>query len=211
MKQILLLLTIFSLSFVKAEESKYESGMNKALTQYQTAKTSQEMLAASALFERIGEAEKDKWLPFYYAALSNNMAAWMDEKADKDKFAEKSLALIEKAEALEKNNSEIYLLRQMAAVLQMSVNPMSRWQTYGATATEALENAKKANPNNPRIYFLEGQSIFNTPKAFGGGAKNAKPLFEQSVKLFETFVPDSALHPNWGKEDATNMLKECEK
>lgn len=211
MKILLLLLTVFSMSFIKAEESKYENAMNKALSQYQVAKTSQEMLATSALFERIGDAEKDKWLPFYYAALSNNMAAWMDEKSDKDKLAEKSITLIEKAEALEKNNSEIFLLRQMAATLQMSVNPMTRWKTYGAKASEALENAKKANPNNPRIYFLEGQSVFNTPKSFGGGAKNAKPLFEQAVKLFESFVPETPLHPSWGKDDAANMLKECEK
>ncbi|MES2589097.1 MAG: hypothetical protein V4622_08960 [Bacteroidota bacterium] len=207
-KTLLLGLTLISLTL--NAQSKYESGMKKALEQYGNAKTIDDYMATSALFERIADAEKDKWLPYYYAALTNQMTVWMDEKSDKDKISEKSILFIEKAELLESNNSEIFCVRQMIAIAQMSVDPMSRWQTYGAQANKALESAKKADPNNPRIYFLEGQSIYNTPVAFGGGKKNAKPLFQKSVELYGTFVAASDFHPNWGKEDAANMLKECE-
>lgn len=210
MKTLFLLLVFgFSVSAVSAQ-SKYETAMTKALEQFETAKTVAELLAVSALFERIGDAEKDKWLPYYYAALTNNMAAWSDEKADKDKMAEKSLALVEKAEIIEGNNAELFCMRNMIASSQMMVDPMSRWQTYGTQASTALANAKKTDPNNPRIYFLEGQSVFNTPEAFGGGKKNAKPLFEKSVALYETFVPASPFHPKWGKEDAQQMLQQCQ-
>ena len=208
-KIILLALTLVSVLALNAQ-TKYETGMTKAIEKYQVAKSAEDMLAASAMFERIADAEKDKWLPYYYAALTNNFASWIDEKADKDKLAEKSLMLLEKAEILDTNNAELYCLRNMIASSQMMVDPMTRWQKYGAQASTALANAKKADPNNPRIYYLEAQGIFNTPEAFGGGKKNAKPVFEKAVELFGTFVSPSPLHPNWGKEDAIAMLKQCE-
>jgi hypothetical protein len=211
MKTILFMAVILTATILRAEESKYELGMNKAMTMMQSSKTAPDMLAASALFERIADSEKDKWLPYYYAAYTNIQSAWMDEKSDKDKLAERSLMLIEKAELLETNNSEIFLLRQMVAIQQMSVDGMSRWKKYGDIANSALDSAKKADPTNPRSYFLEGQSVLNTPKAFGGGEKNARPIFAKAVELYATFVPASKLHPVWGKDEASEMLKQCEK
>lgn len=210
MKSIFLLGILWISTLVNAQ-SKYENAMTKALNQFESAKTVDELNACTALFERIADSEKDKWLPYYYAALSNNMISWVDQKADKDLLAEKSIALIEKAEAIESNNAELFCLRNMVASSQMMVDPMNRWQKYGMLASQALENAKKADPNNPRIYYLEAQGIYNTPEAFGGGKKNAKPLFEKAVQLFNTFVDPSALHPKWGKEEANNLLIECSK
>ncbi len=211
MKRMLMLAFVVLTGIAKAQEGgKYEAGMTKALEQYKAAKTTEDFAAVSALFERIGDAEKTKWLPYYYAAMANYLTGWMDEKGDKDKIGEKSMKLIEKAEAIE-TNSELYCLRQMVAVLQMMVDPSTRWQTYGMQANAALENAKKADPNNPRIYYLEAQSAFNTPEAFGGGKKAALPKFEKAVELYGTFKPASALHPDWGKEEAIKGLEECKK
>lgn len=207
-KTLLLLMLAFSaLSFA---QSKYESGMKKGLADVKNAKTSPDMLASSAFFERIANAEKDKWLPFYYASYYNMMAGWMDQKSDKDKVAEKSLELLVKAEALEINNAELFCLRQMIATMQMTVDPMTRWMTYGQQATKALADAKAADPNNPRIYFLEGQNTMNTPEQFGGGKKKAKPILEKAVELFAKYQVPSEFHPNWGKDDAETSLKSCQ-
>lgn len=211
MKKMLMLAFVLLAGIAKAQEGgKYETGMNKALAQLKDAKTLEDYTAVSALFERIGDAEKDKWLPYYYAAYANYITGWMDAKGDKDKIAEKSTQLLDKAEAVE-TNSELYCMRQMVAGLQMMVDPATRWQTYGAQANAALEKARKADPNNPRVYFLEGQSIYYTPAAFGGGKKAAFPKFEKSVELYGTFKPASPMHPDWGKEEAVKMLEECKK
>ena len=93
--------------------------------------------------------------------------------------------------------------------MHMMVDPMSRWQKYGMMQKEELERAKQIDVNNPRIYFLEGQSIFNMPEQFGGGKENAKPLFEKSVELFKSFKPVSNLYPNWGNKLAEQMLAKC--
>jgi hypothetical protein len=98
----------------------------------------------------------------------------------------------------------------MVAIQQMTVDPMTRWQTYGAEAKTALENATKADPNNPRIYYLNGQTLMNTPEAFGGGKAVAKKFFEKSLELYKTFQPASPLHPNWGKEEAEKLLAACQ-
>ncbi len=209
MKQLLIIISMFFCGMVSAQ-SKYETAMARGLEQFKAAKTAEEFSAASAFFERVGEAEKDKWLPYYYAAYTNYITGWVNPKADKDKVGEKSKDLITKAEAIEPNNSEIFCLRQMVAILQMTVDPMSRYQTYGAEARNALASATKADPNNPRIYYLNGQTLMNTPEAFGGGKAVAKKLFEKSVELYKTFQPASPLHPNWGKEEAEKLLAQCQ-
>ncbi len=209
MKQAFIIISMFFATMVAAQ-SKYESGMTKGLEQFQAAKTADDMSAASAFFERIGDAEKDKWLPYYYAAYTNYLTGWMNPKADKDKVSEKSKDLIAKAEAIESNNSELFMMRQMVAIQKMTVDPMSRYQTYGAEARNNIEKATKADPNNPRIYYLNGQTLMQTPEAFGGGKAVAKKLFEKSLELYKTFKPASPFHPNWGKEEAEKLLAACQ-
>ncbi|TNE54827.1 MAG: hypothetical protein EP338_05775 [Bacteroidetes bacterium] len=206
-------LTIFLMMLLGAGSviAQYEDGMKAAMKQMDDAKTSEELMQASAFFERIANAEQSKWLPYYYAALCNNLAGWRDDQLDKDQLAGKSIQLLEKAEQLSPNNCELFCLRNLIFNSQMMVNPRNRWQTYGTKASEALESAKKADPNNPRPYFLEGQSKFNTPAMFGGGKKAAEPILQKAVELFGSYAPESDLHPNWGKSDAEELLNKCKK
>jgi len=208
MKQIIIILAMLFAGQLMAQ-TKYETGMQKGLEQFAAVKSVEDMAAASAFFERIADAEKDKWLPYYYAAYTNHLTGWMNPKADKDKVAEKSKDLLSKAEALERN-AETYCMRQMIAIQQMTVDPMSRWQTYGTEATNALAEAKKIDANNPRIYLLDGQTLMNTPEAFGGGKAVAKKLFEKSVALYGDFKPASPMHPTWGKDEAVKLLAACQ-
>lgn len=208
MKQIIIILSMLFAGQLVAQ-TKYETGMQKGLEQFAAVKSVEDMAAASAFFERIADAEKDKWLPYYYAAYANHLTGWMNPKADKDKVAEKSKDLLSKAEALERN-AETYCMRQMIAIQQMTVDPMSRWQTYGTEATNALAEAKKADANNPRIYLLDGQTLMNTPEAFGGGKAVAKKLFEKAIELYANFKPASPIHPTWGKDEAVKMLAACQ-
>jgi len=104
----LLLLCVLLLSTGLFAQSGYEKAMAAGLQQIKDAKTSNEMSSASAYFERIANSEKTNWLPYYYAALTNNLAGWMDETADKDKVSAKTNELIAQADALSKDNSEIY-------------------------------------------------------------------------------------------------------
>ncbi len=173
-----------------------------------SAQSSEDYNNVAASFERIGDAEKNQWLPYYYASLAHVWRGFNDAKADKDAVATQANTLLAKAEALDKN-AELAIVKNMIATLQMLVDPQARFMSYGMEANKALGMARQMDPNNPRIYYLEGQSLMGTPPQFGGGKDKAKPLFEKSVKLFETFKPTSELHPNWGKTVAEKLLVQC--
>ena len=209
MKKLLVIAMMMIAGFVSGQ-GKYEAGMGKAFEQMKDAKTAEDMGATAAFFERIAEAEKDKWLPYYYAAYCNYLTGWMNPSADKDAIGEKSKELIVKAEVLEKNNSELFVLRQMVAVQKLTVDPMSRFQTYGKQANEALEMAKQADPNNPRVYLVDGQYKMNVPDAFGGGKEVGKKLFTKALELFKTFKPASNMNPSWGADQAEKLLAQCQ-
>jgi hypothetical protein len=207
MKQLLVIASLFMATVVNAQ-GKFEGGMAKGLGMMQEAKTAPALTEASAFFERIGDAEKTQWLPYYYAALTLYQSAWADPKADKDKIGEACKVLVSKGIAIEKT-ADLYCLEQQVAVLQMMVDAMGRWQTYGAAGKAALENAKKADPTNPRIYYLDAMTLVNTPEAFGGGKAVAKPLFAKSVELFKTYKPATPFHPTWGADEAAKQLAAC--
>ena len=190
-----------------AQSDKFTAAMQKNLALLDSAKTAQDLTAVSNAFERVGDAEKTQWLPYYYAALAQTNIGWMSPNTEKDQVAEKANALIAKAEAIEKN-AEIYTLKNMSATIQMMVDPMSRWQTYGAQAGTALQQAIKLDPNNPRPYYLQGMSIFNTPEQFGGGKAKAKAIFEKAVELYKAEKP-KPLYPHWGQKEAESMLAKC--
>jgi hypothetical protein len=208
MKTFLLSVMLFGTLVSSAQSDKYAAAMDKTLHLFDSAKTTADLLTVANTFERIGDAEKTQWLPYYYSGLALSTAGWNDSKMDKDANSTRINTLCDKAEALDKN-SEIYVLRNMSATQQMMVDPQTRWQTYGMEAGKDLEIATKLNPDNPRIYYLKGESIFNTPPAFGGGKDKAKPLFEKAIALFKTDKP-KPLWPNWGLERSEEQLAKCQ-
>lgn len=200
----LLLNSLLALS----QSDKYMEAMQKNLSQLDAAKTTQDFQTVANSFARIGETEKKQWLPYYYAGLALSRAGWADPNLDKDANAQRIKAYCAKAMSIEKN-SEIYSLLNMAATQEMMVDPQTRWQTYGQEASAKLDTAMKLNPDNPRLYYLKGMSIFNTPVAFGGGKDKAKPLFEKAVALYKVEKP-KALEPHWGQPLAEDMLAKCQ-
>ncbi len=208
MKSFLLILAVSLSVAVHAQSDKYAAAMQKNIALLDSAKSTADLEAVSNAFTRVGDAEKTQWLPYYYAALAQTRIGWTDNKVDKDQLAEKIKALVAKAEAIEKN-AELCTISNMAATQQMLVDPQSRWQTYGMEASAALEAGMKLDPNNPRLYYLQGMSVFGTPEQFGGGKDRAKPIFQKAVDLYKTFQV-KPLYPNWGQKEAADMLAKCQ-
>jgi len=208
MKAIIFSLLMLTGLASTAQSDKYVDAMNKNLALFDSAKTTADFQALANSFERIGEAEKTQWLPYYYAGLALATSGWSDPKLDKDANSTRINTLCDKAAALD-NNSEIFALRNMSATQQMMVDPQTRWQTYGMQASQDLEEGLKLNPDNPRLYYLRGESIFNTPPAFGGGKDKAKPVFEKALALFQTDHP-KPMYPSWGKQRTEEQLAQCQ-
>ncbi len=165
-----------------AQSDKYVTTMKKNLAMFDSVKTTTEYQSLSASFERIGDAEKAQWLPYYYAALALTTPGWQDTKLDKDVNAEKIKALCDKADALAKENadkSEILSIRNMAATQQMLVDPQTRWANYGQESDKYLVKAK------------------------------AKPILEKAIALYKAEQP-KPLYPHWGQKQAEDMLAQCQ-
>jgi hypothetical protein len=212
MKKIIAAIALLATVSVNAQSDKYADAMKKNLALFDSSKTTLDYQNLSAGFERIGDAEKTQWLPYYYAGLALSTAGWSDNNLDKDANAERIKSLCDKAEALTTDNAdkaEIYSLRNMAATQQMVVDPQTRWQTYGVEAGNALQKGMELNPNNPRLYYLQGMSLFNTPEQFGGGKDKAKPVFAKAVEFFKA-EQAKPMYPHWGQQQAEDMLAKCQ-
>ena len=212
MKKMILALTLLSSIMTYAQSDKYTTAMQKNLDMFDSAKTTVDFQGVAAAFERIGDAEKTHWLPYYYAGLALTMPGWTDTKLDKDANAERIKTLCDKADGLAKDNAdkaEILAVKNMAATQQMLVDPQSRWSSYGQEGAGYLSKAKQLNPNNPRLYYLEGAGIFGTPEQFGGGKTKAKPVLQKAVELYKADQP-KPLYPRWGQKQAEDMLAQCQ-
>lgn len=212
MKKILSVLFILGIStLVFAQNEKYTNAMKKNIAELETALQNGGMPGLANNFERIGDAEKSQWLPYYYAAYCTVMNAFMEQdKSKTDGIADKAEQLIKKAEELNGGeNSETCVIKSMIASAHMMVDPQARWMQYGQASAMQITKAKSLDPNNPRPVYLEGQSKFYTPEQFGGGKGPAKELFTKALEMFDKFQPASDLHPSWGRSSTNYFLAQC--
>jgi hypothetical protein len=193
---------LFLAQFAQAQapNEKFIKAMEKALSGMDTLKTPEAWLAASNNFERIAQKETKEWLPPYYVAFCQTMAFNMSQETSMyELFAKRAEEYVNKADALNPDNAEIYVLKSMVSGLMIRLNPMVNGQKYGPIAGMQLEKAKKIDPENPRAYMQEGATLLFTPAQWGGDRVKAKATLELAAQKFETFKPASNIHPNWGK------------
>jgi hypothetical protein len=208
MKTLTLLFLALTFSLLANANKSYVEIMEENIMKMYHAQTENELVAVANTFERISNAEPDKWIPVYYAAYSYLRITFFIEDGNlKDKHLDNAQVYIDKAIAINSSESEIYVLQ--AFLHQMRIYSASRGYTYSQYASSALDKAEKLNPDNPRLFYLRAQNIMNTPAMFGGGADKALPFFEKAQGKFESFKAQDSLWPNWGADKNAEMLKKC--
>jgi len=194
---------------IQADGGKYEKAMKKNLSKIDAAKDVESMLDVANGFERIAYAEKDKWLPYYYASFMYVLSGFADTTAGKaDTYLDKADTFINIADSLEEDESEIYTLKGMIAQARLQVDPMNRWMKYGQISSRNFQTAMELDTLNPRPEYLMGVGLLYTPEQFGGGSVTAKPLLEKSLEKFNQFVPDNDLMPTWGRRKVEQLLEQ---
>ncbi len=210
MKNVLILFLFLSVNagLLAQSNEKYTKAMEKALAGMDTLSKGDQWLAKSNVFERIAQKEPAEWLPPYYVALCQIMIFNLDQNAEKyAALCEKTDQFLAVADSLQPNNSEIYVLKSMAAGLHIRMDPMVNGQKYGPLAGMTQEKALQLDPENPRAYMHKGMSLFFTPPQWGGDPVKGKELMETAVTKFETFKPASTIHPSWGKSTNNYILE----
>ena len=191
--------------------SKFEKAILDNLRVLDTARSPGTLFSLANSFDRIANAEKKEWLPYYYAAYCYTMLALNCPDVNQiDPLADKAESYLQKADELRTKNSEISCLYGMITAARITADPMNRWQSMSVDLETYLSKAKTEDPNNPRPYLLEANTKLRTPESMGGGKAATKPIVEEAIKKYESFKPESAIYPNWGKQHVMGLLKAIE-
>jgi hypothetical protein len=182
--------------------------MNGAFSESET--DGEALLQAANGFERVAKAEPGEWLPCYYAAYCHVMRSFsLPDATVVDPVLDQADGLLEQADALSPENSEILVLQSMAASARIRVD-FNRGMTMGPKASGLATKATRIEAANPRGWMQLGQQLLFTPEQFGGGAGRGCPLLQKAADRYASFEPASALHPNWGQEyNAALMAQYC--
>lgn len=208
-KTIISFLLIFNAVVLFAND-KYEQAMQANIQSVYQAKTVEELQQAVNSFIRIGNAEKDKWEPFYYASFGYvMMAAREADGAKKDPLLDRAAEVLKKAAAIKANDSEIVALEGFIHMIRVTVDPATRGQQYSGLAMQTFGKAISLNPENPRALSLMAQMEYGTAQFFNASTDKACETGKHAVEKFETFTSDNALAPRWGKESATRFMQQC--
>jgi len=85
--------------------------------------------------------------------------------------------------------------------------------TYGMTLSgkvvELYAKATALAPENPRVVYCKAEWDIGGAKYFGQDTKPFCKELERAIELFANFKPETAFHPNWGKDRAEALLESC--
>ena len=193
-----------------AQDTRYRDAMMQNIRMLDTAQKSNALQLIANSFERVAFAEKNKWLPYYYASYALTRSIYtMADQTKVDAVLDKADRLISIADSLQPKNSEIITIRAFVASGRIMVNPMVRGAQYGPISGTFLEEAIQLDPSNPRPYLLKGSSAFYTPPQWGGGKDKAAQLLQTALDKYATFKPADDLAPNWGEARTKDLLAQC--
>jgi hypothetical protein len=210
MKTKMLILFSFCSTLLFAND-KYEQVMQTNIQSIYKAQTAEEMQQSINIFERIGAAEKSKWEPFYYASFGYIMMATREEDgAKRDVLLDKATQVLEKASAIQKNDSEIIALEGFIYMMRVTVDPATRGQQYSGLAMQTFGKALGLNPNNPRAMALMAQMEFGTAQFFKSPTTSACEKATNAIAMFDATSSVGPLAPRWGKETAMQVAKQCQ-
>lgn len=207
MKKISLLISIILVSILSFsqdnpnQDAKYLKIMTQTIESMDNASDSDEYLNCANQFERIAMAEKNQWIPYYYGAYTLITMSFDEPDGNqRDLLLDRAQLLLDQALELAPEESELHTLQAFLYPSRILVDPMGRGMLYMEKMFTSLGTAKALNPDNPRIYFLEGVNKLNLPPSMGGGPGVAQPILEEADAKFKAFHNDDPLWPGWGEE-----------
>lgn len=195
-----------------ATTAAYTSMMAATIQEVMSTDDVVKLKQADAKLERAAQVAPKDWLPRYYQAYARLITCFVtkEDGDTKDKYLDQAEAALGQAQKLGAEESERLVLQAYIYQARLGVSPMVRSMKFSKMVTETLNEAKKANPANPRIYLVQANNVYYTPAMFGGGAEVAKPLYQEAKTRFAAFKPTSGLMPNWGERQVNGRLKSYE-
>lgn len=210
MKRTFLSLFGIAVALCALANGPFEKAMGKNIPAVFAAQSAEELQGVINQLSRIGEAEGDRWEPYYYSAYGYiRMSAFHESGEEKDKFFNLAIAEVEKGLKVDGSNSELVALKGYAFMMQLTIDPGARGMTYSGMAFEQFNKAVQLGPNNPRAHYLLARMQHGTAQFMGGGdggacesLANAKALFDKGEK------PENPFSPTWGGDATKEAINE---
>jgi hypothetical protein len=220
MKKLLFTLALATASLVTTAQTApgatapagYAELLGATLTQVMNTGDAAELQALAAKLERAATVAPADWLPRYYQAYALVISVFQSKQDGdaKDALLDRAEAALAQARQLHGDESELLTLQAYAYQARLGISPMLRSMKYSRLVSEAVAQAKKLSPANPRPYLVEANNVYYTPSMFGGGAEAAKPLYEEAKAKYAAFKPAGPLAPSWGQGQLLGRLKQYE-
>lgn len=190
---------------------KYGEQMSKHIAAIYDAETPEQFQQAINAFERIGNAEKSKWEPFYYASFGYIlMASSEKDLTKKDALLAQAKTALDKASAIRPDHSEIVALEGFITMIGLTVDPATRGPQYSMLAVQSFSKALALDPKNPRALALMAQMQFGTAQFFKQEPVEACATARQAQELFNAAsAPADPLAPAWGKAMTEGLIANC--
>ncbi|MDY8137386.1 hypothetical protein [Aquimarina sp. 2201CG5-10] len=207
MKKIIIIFAFFTISITQAQ-STYEKGMNKAFELWKNREVDQSI----NLFERIAKAEKENWLPYYYAAQVHIITTFMIKDAEEIELRlKKAQNYLNEAKIFSKDNAEILIMEAMLNTAYVVSNPSVYGMTHSAKVEALYTQAKVLEPENPRATLYHAEWKMGGAKFWGKDPKDFCPEIEKAILYFEKESDnDTPFYPDWGMDQVERIQKNCE-
>src|SRR5262245_4388412 len=123
---VVMMIILAGLGLQAQTSEKYIKAMENLVPAVDTTINDDACTDMAGAFQRIGDAEKTQWLPYYYAAICHVNTGYMlmggqlGGNTDKiDPLADKAEEMLNKAEALSPDNSEVFVVKKMINSLRL--------------------------------------------------------------------------------------------
>ncbi len=207
----IILLIVLCPAFSKSGDN-YEKAMRVALDKMSQATSVNDLSLVANQFERIANVENERWLPVYYAGYARVLMAAMEQDLQKkDPYLDAAQQNLDAVEKMEHDATERMALQGFLYMIRMSVDP-ARGVELGQKCAMILNQAYMMNNQNPRAILMLGQFNHGSATYMGADTSEACAMFDTALQLLESQDEESEKFlPNWGKDLALNMQRQCQK
>ena len=201
-----ILLGLLSALSTKAQ-SRYEATMTEAFNYWSNDQPTE----AANLFERIAEAEKENWLPYYYAAQVKIVQSFpMTDAAKKEQLLNRAQELLDEAKVQAADEVELLILQAMLHTARLTVDPATYAMQLSPVISGLYAEAAKLEPENPRLALSQTEWKMGSAQYFGEDPAKFCPDLKAGRRLFEKEQHAATAAPAWGKERLEMLIaKTC--
>jgi len=219
MKKILLFTTsIIALISCSAQkqmtpQADFKQVLQQTFNAFDTSTDLKQQIALSNRLALIAAKWNSEWITHYYVSYSKAILSSVEKDDDKrdayldeaDKEHDITVSL------LGNENDETYVLAALIANWRIAISPMMRSGKYAKIFRDDMAKARELNPDNPRIYYLQGMAKYSMPKFVGGGKQVALPYLTKAGDLYAKETATDITRPYWGKWKNAYYMNECKK